>query len=189
MRHQQGALNKAAIIILNLTSGPSSSRLRTPPVRRARLYETFPSPPGSINTVGQALAQLSLSTSDSAPSKRYDLSLDHSASQLLHQTDRHTLRGTNSRSRRKNIHTRSRFATIPPRAIYSFGRKGRARLPLCLWCAILFSQPSQLRSRGKQPFTSKIDPYCQSIFSREKAALLAVKTDRSERLIQVKKEK
>jgi hypothetical protein len=168
MRFQEGALNKAAIIILNLTSGLSSSQLQRRPPRFAHLRETFRLAPGSINTVGQALAQLSLSTSDSARSKRYDLSLDHSASQLLHQIDRHTLRGTNSRSRRKNIHTRSRFATIPPRAIYSFGRKGRARLPLCLWCAILFSQPSQLRSRGKQPFTSKIDPYCQSIFSREK---------------------
>jgi hypothetical protein len=87
MRSQEGALNKAAIIILNLRSGLSSSRLQWRSPRFAHLRETFRVPSGSINTVGQALAQLSLSTSDSARSKRYDLSLDHSASQLLHQID------------------------------------------------------------------------------------------------------
>ena len=112
MRTQEGALNKAAIIILNLTSGLPSSRLPLKPPRFVQLHETFRLPSGSINTVGQALAQLSWRTSDSAPSKRYDLSLDHSASQLLHQTDWNFIdsRGTNSRFRRKYIHTRSSFA-------------------------------------------------------------------------------
>jgi hypothetical protein len=67
-----------AIIIPNLISGPWSSRLHskraTFPARRKIHRETFPSTPGSINTVGQALAQLSSSTSDSALPKRYDLS-------------------------------------------------------------------------------------------------------------------
>ena len=44
--------------------------------------------------------------------------------------------------RGRTIKIRGRVSpTIPPRAIYLFGRKGRARPPLCLWSAILFSQP------------------------------------------------
>ena len=161
------SLNKVAIIIPILKSAPSSSRLTTRPAELAHLHETFPSASGSTDTVGQAFAQLSFGTSDYATPKHYDLSRSFGGPTSPSDRSAYPPLAGNQVSVATEVLTYEVEVRRFPRAIYSFGRKGRARPRLCLWCAILSSQPSQLRSREKQPFTSKIDPYCQRIFSRD----------------------
>ena len=112
-------------IILN--PPPHSSPSCAQNLRTARQFgrETFPSPSGSTNTAGQALAHLSLGTSDTALRPRYDRSRGHSSNHLLRQLDRQPrhARGTNSRSWRKNKDTRFHFAEV--------------RLVKCVQCARL----------------------------------------------------
>lgn len=78
--------------------------------------ETFAPPSGSTNTAGQALAHLSLGTSDTTLRTRYDCSQGHSSNHLLRpiaREPRHS-RGTKSRSRRKTKDTRLNFAEVRP---------------------------------------------------------------------------
>ena len=160
-------LDKAAIIIpnLRLDSFP-------PPNGRARLappHATFPLPSGSTNTVGQGLAQLSSGTSDTAPPKRYDLYWE-SFGELTSPSDRWKprLAGEPSLGLRGRTYTRGRRSPQSASSDYSF-RCIAAPGCYCVFGVRYFSRnPSQLRSRGKQPFPSRIDPYCQCFFHTNK---------------------
>ena len=109
-------LNKMHSIILN--PPPHSSPSCAPIVRTACQSgsETFPPPSGSTNTAGQALARLSLGTSDTTLRTRYDHSRGHSSNHVLRRLDwqPRNSRGTNFRSWRKNKDTRFNFAEVRP---------------------------------------------------------------------------
>ena len=139
-RRLTNALNKAATII-------PKPRLTRPRLRSGRPnvalpHATSPLPSGSTNTVGQALAQLSSSTSDTAPPKRYDLYWG-SFGELpapFKPMETPARGGTKFWFTGKNVYTRSTFAEIRLERLL-FRTHSRARLLLRLWCAILFSQP------------------------------------------------
>src|SRR5580704_9144098 len=165
-RRLTNALNKAATII-------PKPRLTRPRLRSGRPnvalpHATSPLPSGSTNTVGQALAQLSSSTSDTAPPKRYDLYWG-SFGELPAPSNRWKprLAGEPSFGLRGRMYTRGQRSPKSGSSDYSFGRIAAPGC-CCVFGVRYFSRnPSQLRSRGKQPFPSRIDPYCECFLLRK----------------------
>ena len=104
---------------------------------------------------------------------------DHSANQLIVQTARQPRDREPSIGLDGSTYIRGRGSHISTSSDLLFRTQSRARRLLCLWRAILSSQPSQLRARGKQPFTSKIDPYCQRIFHANQRRFSQIKAYRS----------
>ena len=161
------SLSKVAIIIPNPGFGLPSSGVQNSLATLAPDLETFPATPGSTKSLGghsHSCLSVPVTVSLSEPSRSFSESFGEPT--CLSGRASGLKLGGNQVSVSAEEYTNE--VEIRRKALdrLSFRTHGRARLPCVNSVRYYQRTPAQLRSRRKQPFPSRIDPYCQCFFTR-----------------------